>query len=45
MKIITSRNLQFRQLIKIISKAESLAVTNKLETITDEIIRGILNEE
>lgn len=45
MKIIKSKNMQFRQLIKIISKAEMLAETNKLTSISDEIIKDILNEE
>jgi DNA transposition AAA+ family ATPase len=44
-KYVINRNLQFRQLVKIISKAESLAKTNKLDEITEEIIKGIINEE
>ena len=44
-KFITSRNLQFRQLVKIISKAENLAETNKITEITEEIIKEIIYEE
>ena len=38
-KLIIQRNLQFRQVVKIISKAEQLANTNKLLEISEEIIR------
>ena len=44
-KYITNRNLQFRQIVKIITKAEQLANTNKLSEISEEIIKGVINEE
>ena len=44
-KTIINRNLQFRQIVKLINKAETLANTNKLNEITEEIVKGILNEE
>lgn len=44
-KYITNRNLQFRQLVKVITKAEQLANTNKLSEISEEIIKGVINEE
>ena len=44
-KYITNRNLQFRQLVKVITKAEQLANTNKLDEISEEIIKGVINEE
>ena len=44
-KYITNRNLQFRQIVKIITKAEQLANTNKLDEISEEIIKGVINEE
>lgn len=44
-KYITNRNLQFRQLVKVITKAEQLANTNKLFEISEEIIKGVINEE
>ena len=43
-KIIINQNLQFRQLIKIINKAEIIAETNKLKNINIEIVKDILNE-
>ncbi len=42
---ITNRNLQFRQIVKVITKAEQLANTNKLSEISEEIIKGVINEE
>ena len=44
-KYITNRNLQFRQIVKVITKAEKLANTNKLSEISEEIIKGVINEE
>lgn len=44
-KYITNRHLQFRQIVKVITKAEQLANTNKLSEITEEIIKGVINEE
>lgn len=44
-KYITNRNLQFRQLVKLITKSEQLANTNKLPEISEEIIKGVINEE
>lgn len=44
-RYITNRNLQFRQIVKIITKAEQLANTNKLDEISEEIIKGVINEE
>lgn len=44
-KYITNRNLQFRQIVKVITKAEQLANTNKLDEISEEIIKGVINEE
>ena len=44
-KYIASRNLQFRQVVKIIAKSEQLAQTNKLTEITEEIIKGVIDEE
>lgn len=44
-RYITNRNLQFRQIVKIITKAEQLANTNKLSEISEEIIKGVINEE
>ena len=44
-KHITNRNLQFRQIVKVITKAEQLANTNKLSEISEEIIKGVINEE
>lgn len=44
-KYITNRNLQFRQLVKVITKTEQLANTNKLDEISEEIIKGVINEE
>lgn len=44
-KYTTSRNLQFRQIVKVITKAEQLANTNKLSEISEEIIKGVINEE
>ena len=44
-KYITNRNLQFRQLVKLITKSEQLANTNKLSEISEEIIKGVINEE
>lgn len=44
-RYITNRNLQFRQLVKVITKAEQLANTNKLSEISEEIIKGVINEE
>ena len=44
-RYITSRNLQFRQIVKVITKAEQLANTNKLSEISEEIINGVINEE
>ena len=42
---IANRNLQFRQVVKIIVKSEQLAQTNKLREITEEIIKGVIDEE
>ena len=44
-KYITNRNLQFRQIVKVITKAEQLANTNKLFEISEEIIKGVIDEE
>lgn len=44
-KYTTSRNLQFRQIVKVITKSEQLANTNKLSEISEEIIKGVINEE
>jgi len=44
-RYITNRNLQFRQLVKVITKSEQLANTNKLSEISEEIIKGVINEE
>ena len=44
-KYITNRNLQFRQIVKLITKSEQLANTNKLSEISEEIIKGVINEE
>ena len=44
-KYVASRNLQFRQVVKIIAKLEQLAQTNKLTEITEEIIKGVIDEE
>ena len=44
-KYIANRNLQFRQVVKIIAKSEQLAQTNKLTEITEEIIKGVIDEE
>ena len=44
-KYITNRNLQFRQIVKVITEAEQLANTNKLSEISEEIIKGVINEE
>ena len=44
-KYTTNRNLQFRQLVKVITKSEQLANTNKLSEISEEIIKGVINEE
>lgn len=44
-KQLINRNLQFRQLVKIISKAESLAATNKISQIEEELVKELLNEE
>lgn len=44
-KYVASRNLQFRQIVKIITKSEQLANTNKLSEISEEIIKGVINEE
>ena len=44
-KYITNRNLQFRQIVKVITKAEQLANTNKFDEISEEIIKGVINEE
>jgi len=44
-KYITDKNLQFRQIVKLISKTENLAKTNKLEEINIDILRVLMNEE
>lgn len=44
-RYITNRNLQFRQIVKVITKVEQLANTNKLSEISEEIIKGAINEE
>lgn len=44
-KYIINRNLQFRQIVKAITKSEQLANTNKLSEISEEIIKGVINEE
>lgn len=44
-KYITNRNLQFRQIVKAITKSEQLANTNKLSEISEEIIKGVIDEE
>ena len=43
-RYITNRNLQFRQIVKIITKAEQLANTNKLSGISEEIIKGVMRD-
>lgn len=42
---LINRNLQFRQIVKIISKAEALATTNKIIEIDENIIKELMNEE
>lgn len=42
---LINRNMQFRQLVKIISKAESFAATNKISEISEELVKELLNEE
>lgn len=42
---LINRKLQFRQLVKIINKAENLAQTNKLVEITEDIVRELVNEK
>ena len=44
-RYITNRNLQFRQVVKVITKSEQLANTNKLSKISEEIIKGVIDEE
>ena len=44
-RYITNRNLQFRQIVKVITKSEQLANTNKFDEISEEIIKGVINEE
>lgn len=44
-KYVANRNLQFRQIVKVITKSEQLANTNKLSEISEEIIKGVINEE
>lgn len=44
-RYIANRNLQFRQIVKVITKSEQLANTNKLSEISEEIIKGVINEE
>ena len=44
-RYIINRNLQFRQIVKVITKSEQLANTNKLSEISEEIIKGVINEE
>lgn len=44
-RYITNRNLQFRQIVKVITKSEQLANTNKLSKISEEIIKGVIDEE
>jgi hypothetical protein len=44
-RLITNRNLQFRQIVKVIAKAEQLATTNKLLEISEDIAKGIIDEE
>ncbi|MFI3300744.1 MAG: ATP-binding protein [Candidatus Gastranaerophilales bacterium] len=44
-KYVATRNLQFRQIVKLISKAENLANTNKLDEITINITRRLIDEE
>ena len=44
-KYITNRNLQFRQIVKVITKSEQLANTNKWSEISEEIIKGVINDE
>ncbi len=42
--IIASKFNQFRQLVKLIHKAENIAKMNNLELIDENILQGILNE-
>jgi DNA transposition AAA+ family ATPase len=44
-RLMTNRNLQFRQIVKVIAKAEQLATTNKLLEISEDIAKGIIDEE
>lgn len=44
-KQLINRNLQFRQIVKIISKAENLAATNKITQIEEDLVKELLNEE
>lgn len=44
-KHLVNRNLQFRQIVKIISKAENLAATNKITQIEEDLVKELLNEE
>lgn len=44
-KNLIAKNLQFRQLVKIINKAENFAATNKILEITEELVRELVNEE
>lgn len=44
-KYIESRNLQFRQLTKLINKAETFAETNRLSVIDENILKELMSEE
>ena len=44
-KYIESRNLQFRQLVKLINRAENLADTNKLNQIDEVMVRELFDEK
>lgn len=43
LEIITSKFNQFRQLVKLINKAENITKINNLDLITLEILQGIIN--
>jgi hypothetical protein len=44
LEIISSKFNQFRQLVKLINKAENIAKMNNLELVDENILQGILNE-
>lgn len=44
-KYIESKNLQFRQIVKLINRAENLAATNKLNQIDEIMVKELFYEE